>query len=231
MAGVLMLTITDGHDISPRFIISTNALVKHDAKTLGMFRGTVYTEGKSYSRGRNLGTADFLRSDSEWAWYLDSDQVVRRDTLERLLTCARDRESLIIGALTPIIGPDGPVPNLFFDNDEGPGRFTTPKDYPDEAVELAATGAGCLLVHRRVLEALREAQGHEHWFGERLVPGADGGMCQIGEDVAFCESARELGFRIVVDCTTHVGHHKDNRVWWPEDIRRPFYGPVGEEVG
>lgn len=226
--GVLMLTISDGHDISPRYLLSQNELQRHDAVNRQMFRGALYTEGKGYARNRNLAVADFLNHDHEWAWFVDADQVLRPDTLDRLLDCAVEHDSLIVGALIAIIGPDRPIPNLYFDNDAGPGRFTTPLDYPDEPVAVGATGAGCLLIHRSVLETMRSEQGHDHWFGDTLHPGADGELCQTGEDLSFCLAARRHRYRIVVDCTTHVGHHKDNRVWWPEDCRRPFYEPAGE---
>ena len=54
-------------------------------------------------------------------------------------------------------------------------------------------GAGCVLVKRRVIEAIPSPR----W--EHPVPG-------VGEDILFFRKAKALGFRLHVDCSLNVGH-------------------------
>lgn len=60
-------------------------------------------------------------------------------------------------------------------------------------VEAVRTGFGCILIRRRVLERMSPP-----WF-QNTIPG-------MGEDFAWCERARGLGFRIYIDEALDVGH-------------------------
>ncbi len=99
--------------------------------------------------------------------------------------------------------------------------------------EFAATGSGCLLIHRDVLEALHEHHGDHvsYFYEDRRVP-ADGGERRwMGEDLTFCLQARELGFPVIVDTSIHVGHHKGVRTWWPEEIPDNMADPEAVTFG
>ena len=67
----------------------------------------------------------------------------------------------------------------------------------EDLFEVAGTGAGFLLVREHVLR-LMMIHLHE-WF--RPYEG-------LGEDVSFCERARELGFKIWADNSFPMGHVK-----------------------
>jgi len=69
---------------------------------------------------------------------------------------------------------------------------------PEDALTpVDFTGAHCLLVHRRVLEAIEPP-----WF-KRLMPD---GEVSTGADRHFCERVREAGFPIYVDRSVLSGH-------------------------
>ena len=38
--------------------------------------------------------------------------------------------------------------------------------------------------------------------------------------ISFCLRARDAGWKVYVDTTLPVGHHKGSKVWWPEDARK-----------
>ncbi len=67
----------------------------------------------------------------------------------------------------------------------------------NETFEVAGAGAGFLLVREHVLRVMR-IHLHE-WFKPY------GGL---GEDVSFCQRARELGFKIYADNSFPMGHIK-----------------------
>lgn len=120
----------------------------------------------------------------EWLLFLDSDMVPPPDVLRRLL--AHGSEPDVISACywtrhPPHVPAFGALPGTPIVAIGGPLR------------EVAWTGFGCVLVRRRVFEALPFP-----WF-EHTTPG-------IGEDTLFCEKARALGFRVYVDPALDVGH-------------------------
>ena len=68
---------------------------------------------------------------------------------------------------------------------------------PDDAlVEVDFTGCHCLLVHRRVFEALEPP-----WFKVFAIDPK-----RYGEDRYFCEKAKAAGFKIHVDRSVMAGH-------------------------
>lgn len=105
-------------------------------------------------------------------------------------------------------------------------------------VDVAATGGACLLISRQVLQHMRkpyptnpgEVGGYgtlpptpvERWLTANdpdykrplienshpwFVEGLQGGR-SFGEDIAFCQRAQALGYRIAVDTSTETGHWK-----------------------
>lgn len=176
--------------------------------------------GANISKSRNEVLRRFLdETDAEWAWLLDSDMVLKEDTLPRLLCAAKVSNAKVIGGLCCMIGSDGPIPTIFQLGDPAKGEVTRVMlDYPDNTViQVAATGMACLLVHRSVLEHFREAFPNRNypWIYEDEITGQ-----WVSEDVMFTLRCNEAGFPVFVDCTTHVGHSKGSTVWWPSDIRR-----------
>jgi hypothetical protein len=161
--------------------------------------------GANINRARNKLVAAFLNSDATWAWFCDTDMVFNPDTLLRLVVAAQAADAKIIGALCCIVNEDSVVPTLFIDDDETITRAAL--DYPDGAVvEVAATGTGCLLIHRDVFEKMQANAGGSPWcwFNEGERKAQDGSGWWIGEDVMFCLAARDAGFPVYVDCTTPV---------------------------
>jgi predicted O-methyltransferase YrrM len=123
----------------------------------------------------------------------------------------------------------GPIPTLYqYDNIEDSDGITRVQfDYPDNAVvQVAATGAACLMAHRSVLEEIQAAAGGSEyaWFQECTMT-RKGRTHWVSEDISFCLRAGELGHDIFVDCTLAIGHHKHGRIWYPKDIREGIGQP------
>lgn len=129
------------------------------AHTQGNRRGHLHA-------GRNEVARAFLdKSEAEWLFFIDSDMGFAPDTVDRLVASADPETRPVVGGLAfaqKSAGP-GPIgarrfranPTLYraaeVDNRIG---FVPMFDYPpDQLVEVQATGAACLLIHRTVLEA------------------------------------------------------------------------------
>ena len=170
------------------------------------------------SLARNDVARRFLDDfDAEWLLMLDADMVFGPDLLERLLTAA-------VGAGAPIVGAlcfghvDGELfPTLYaVDTSAEPIRMRRFAEWPpDQMFAVNATGAATMLVHRSVLETMRERFPEPFpWFREEVLGeppwgrGAPGTGSPMGEDVTFCLRAGVCGFPVYVHTGIDVGHDK-----------------------
>lgn len=171
--------------------------------------------GGLLSRARNEVVAGFLDGPGDWLFMIDSDEAITLEAFDKLLATAHETErpfvaGVYFGAANgPDIYPE-PVP-LIFKNAEG-NRYFPIVDFPEDSViPITAAGTGCILVHRSVLEAIRErATPHQGprwcWFLDMPV-----GQQWFGEDMYFCRQVSDLGFPMVAHTGVQLLHRK--RYW------------------
>jgi hypothetical protein len=167
------------------------------------------------SAARNAIVQQFLAGPGEWLWMLDTDMVFPSDTLDKLLAAAHPVNAPIVGALCFGLDSDGSMyPTMYavMPDDATPvARFT---EYPDdELVQVDATGAACILIHRRVLEDVGERAGHSWspvypWFQEREHV-TDVAQIRVSEDVTLCLRAAACGHPVHVHTGIPIGHMKE----------------------
>ena len=140
--------------------------------------------------------------------FLDTDMKFEPDLVDRLVDAAIDHGAPIVGGLCFGVDDGNLFATLYQmvqeEGDKYP-HMVRYNDWPaDEMFEVTATGAACLLIHRTVLEAMREKYPDPYpWFQETVL--GDGPM---GEDVTFCIRARLLDFPVFVHTGIEVGHAK-----------------------
>jgi len=165
------------------------------------------------SKQRNRVVKQFLDgTKSDWLLLIDSDEQLSLEAFDKLLETAHDKERPVVAGLVFAgFGVEGapypkPVPAIFQDAPEG---FLPLYKYDKDSVfEIDAAGTGCLLIHRSVLEKMRETadknQGIDWcWFWDGPVDGN-----WIGEDLLFCRRIRALGFPIYVNTGAILPHQK-----------------------
>lgn len=153
--------------------------------------------GGNIARNRNQLAEWFLESDKSHLFYLDDDQILLPGTIPKLL--AHDVD--VVSGVTP--QRDFPFPaSVYEELVDGSVRL---RDLGESSglIRVAAVGAGCLLVHRRVFEALEPP----YWRLGQVK--ADG----LGEDLDFCRRVRAAGFVIHCDLETPVGHKSHCSLW------------------
>lgn len=169
---------------------------------------------------RNLSVQRFLDdTPHEWLWLVDTDMGFEPDTVDRLIDAADPAERPVVGALCfglREVRGDGmggyrvlPVPTLFqmARTPEGHVGFGTRWEYPDNTlVQVAATGAACLLIHRGAAEKVRAEHG-DRWFDQ--VRYEDGRL--LSEDLSFCYRLGVAGIPVFVHTGVKTTHHK--QVW------------------
>lgn len=167
--------------------------------------------------GRNKLAAAFLdESESEWLFMIDSDMGFAGDTVERLLVHADPYTHPIVGGLCFAMKTDGrssfygiryrATPTLyeFAETDDRVG-FVPNFDYPrDQLVKVAATGAACVIVHRRAMQAIRDRYG-DVWFDPITHPK---GPTTFSEDLSFCVRAAGCDMPMFVHTGVKTTHDK-----------------------
>lgn len=169
--------------------------------------------GALLAQARNASVEQFLDTPGEWMMFIDSDMVFERDALDRLFkTASADKYPILGGLCYGLDAVDGPFPVVYklTETPDGPMTYR-PTTLPRETglMQVDATGTAFLLMHRSVLEKMRERGFSKAypWFQETELSGHP-----VGEDIAFCLRARTLGYPIFVDLDTRIGHHKSTIV-------------------
>lgn len=200
-------------------------------------------EGGQADHARNFLVKSLTK---DWLFFMDSDQTFAPDALKRLLSWNVD---IVSGLIFHRTGP--PVPMFYkYEWQQDRGHYYRPLTMPvgeylqrhrdlwKEAkngaivlppaekglLEIDGVPCGCLLVHRRVFEAIKEP-----WFqwGEGLT---------AGEDFYFCRKAQEAGFKIYGDPSVICGHLSEyvrgpEHFWaWSMKEEFPWPGDIKEAV-
>lgn len=189
--------------------------------------------------GRNLAVKHFLdETPHEWMFWVDTDMGFEPDALDSLLAAADPGARPVVGGLcfalkhTRADGMGGwsvkPLPTIFGLAKDPEGRigFVNRSIYnPNTVMQVAGTGSAFILIHRSVLEAIREKHG-DVWYD--LICYENGRS--ISEDLSFCWRVTDALAPIFVHTGVKTTHHK--QIWVGEDAyEQPETDPVfGEQL-
>lgn len=174
--------------------------------------GAVGISGLYVEDNRDMIVHRFLEEHSApWLLMIDSDIQFAPDLLDQMLEAAHSRENIrILAGNVPL----DVYPTVAFFSTPQPGVFAPLKELPAEKVfeaDMAATAI--MLIHREVLQAIREREG-ERWFLRHVLEVEERGdypyrlFMKLGEDTSFCLRARDAGFSTwVVQGLKGVVHH------------------------
>jgi|GEM_PF-1427641 len=179
------------------------------------------------SRLRNQVVATFLeRTTDDWLLQIDTDQIVSVDMFKKLIAAAdKDERPIVSGVVhagwdTDNLYPE-PVPCVFKIGEDG-GLFSM-HEYPeDTVVEIDAAGTGCLLVHRRVFQEMRDkadkVQEADKWCWYRDMP-INGSW--VGEDIFWSIRVKALGYKMFCHTGVQLPH---KRSYWLKRDHHKDYG-------
>lgn len=183
--------------------------------------GLVRIEGGLLSRQRNEVVKTFLdHTSAAWLLMVDSDERMPVEAFDRLVAAAHEKDRPVVAGLYfgTLPNPQGllptPIPHFYRRAEDGV-MVKPVVDYPKDAlIEIDAAGTGCLLVHRSVLEAIRDnADSSEGdawcWFRDLPIEGN-----WLGEDLYFCRRVKALGFPIYGHTGAILAHRR--RYWLDE---------------
>ena len=210
-----------GH-YSACFAESLNDLLFYDAAVNQRIVGHGYGKlGKECGSGgivdgRNKIAEIVLdESEADWLFFIDSDMGFAPNTVDKLVESAHAIDRPVMGGLAFAHKTNGKAslygtryraqPTLYdwYEDDERAG-FVPRFEYERDAVsQVGATGAACILIHRRVLEAIRAKYG-DVWFDQIRHPKGP----HLSEDLAFCVRASACDFPLHVNTAVKTTHDK-----------------------
>jgi hypothetical protein len=175
-------------------------------------------------------------TDGEWLFFVDTDMGFSREIVDDLVTSAHKEDRPVVGALCfaarrgPVLGMYADTyhvhPTMYQKNPDGMTGFTPYPRYPiDAVVPVDATGTAAILVHRSVLDAVREKFGTD-WFTRVRTEDGEG---FYSEDLSFCIRLAELGVPMHVNTAVRTTHHK-GLVYLDEELYLTSNGLTREGV-
>lgn len=194
------------------FMESLINAIMYDMRHDGALRQLHAISDPYIPQGRCQAVEDFLKTDSEWLWFLDYDIIFEPEVLGKLLDAADPVDRPIVSALylahfyeafRPCwLAHDGSV----ISTEDYVRTRGNPEHWP---LPLAGCGMGCTLIHRSVLEKIAEKHRDDPWpwFGHDIVRKQDGSIERMGEDFTFCFRAKAVGAS-VWGVPVEVGHQK-----------------------
>jgi hypothetical protein len=158
--------------------------------------------------GRNAIIPDFLnqpeRKIHSHLMFVDADSCPADfNALDKMLSLDRD----VVCGVTPLWLDKGEIPDLRWNVQTGSGGNLAIGDLPQEPFKVDRVGGTCILIKRKVLEALKPPYQRPS-MNEAYT------AYSLSEDYYFCDKIREAGFEIWCDPTI-MNHH-----WHTIDILR-----------
>ena len=148
----------------------------------------VNTKSSIVAEARNIAVQRAREAGAAYLLFLDSDMIFPQTTLHRLLLHQKD----IVGAVYTKRVPSYELLGTVLPGANPPGD--------DGLVEMERLPTGCLLIRMAVFDRLKKPYFR---FG---VDEASGAL--LGEDYAFCDMARQAGYRLWADfsLSQEIGH-------------------------
>ena len=195
------------------FMDSFVKFVTHDGFNRRIFGGYTVVNAGYIPSSRDKACAHMLSTPHEWLLFLDWDITYNPEDVYALLDSADPVERPIIGGVyVTFMGAEPITLRPCFMVETAQQEYTAATGITvGEMVKCSSIGMGFTLIHRSVLERLRDAYADDpwHYFGHDIIADTqDGHLVRCGEDMTFGDRVRKLGFTIWANCGVLVGHTK-----------------------
>ena len=183
---------------------------------------TGVTHRELIDNARNKLTEAFLKTPTEWIFWMDSDMTFPKETIVELFKVAEEKNAKMVSGIyyqrkgknfpclwsRDIPTEEGRVSgtgSIKADRNKYVGSFMFPHPDKKEPFIAHAAGFGCVLVHRSIFEVMERP-----WF--KFVENT------CSEDFYFFVNAKELGFELWVTPNLELGHIGDPPVITKKDF-------------
>jgi len=168
-----------------------------------LFAGQIGVRGLYVAQSRNEAVDLYLKQDvAEWLLFVDTDIIFTAENVYALLDSAKEHGGRIMAGVYfgYLNGTLWPV--MFGQREDGLYQPVTELSN-DRVMQIGACGMGFTLIHREVLEAMRNPDDPWAWFGHDIFKGH-----RMGEDITFCYRAAQKGYGTFADGRIQVKHIK-----------------------
>lgn len=145
---------------------------------------------------RNTLCKNAIQNGADYIMWFDSDMILPADTIQKMYQNMKDGKDFVSGVYYRRVKPYTPVlfKELELNNDKP--KWTNYDNYPkDRLFKVGGCGFGCVMFNTQMLFDI--ASKNKGWFTPF------GGL---GEDLAFCQNARDEGYDLWVDPSIQCGH-------------------------
>lgn len=196
----LLIAIPTMDTVPVQFLQSLTAL-ERKLKDDGINFEECIISGTLVYMARDKLAGKAINEDFTHVLWLDSDMVFRPDLLEDLMMCRKPFVSCVYHGRRP-----GFHSCIFKSIDlKHVERF---EEYPREPFEIEGCGFGAVFMETDILKAVMLN------FKTCFTP-----LPSLGEDIAFCFRARDLGYKLYAEPNVQLGH-VGHIVIYPEDHER-----------
>lgn len=212
MTSVLIGNVNPG-TVHSDYMVAILNFMQYDRENRAIFKGYLpWRASYLLDIYRNMVVESFLTdTDFEWLWFIDSDIEIEPTTLYTLIDAADPTTVPVISAIYPMAGKNGNAhPSLWHWGEENGRKQFIPYDVipdpnPAGLVQADGVGAGCLLIHRSFLQAMRTIYPpSKPWFDMGTFEGIP-----CGEDFTFCHRVAQMGYTIYAHPSALVNHFKE----------------------
>lgn len=148
-------------------------------------------EGYQLPFARNRIVQHALEKNCDYLFFIDADMVFPSDTLTKLLAHDLDFVNALAFRRTK---PHYPC--IFNWNDTEKSYETV--SYSGGLLEVDATGMPAVLIKTDIFKKMKEIWPNQPWYYYRDNV--------FSSDLTFCENARKLGYKIMIDTDLKIGH-------------------------
>ena len=175
-----------------------NIIIQNDSYRIQL----TYPVAKPITNNRNTIVQKFLATDCDYLMMIDSD-IVPPPNILTLVDFDKD-----IATPLMFVRQKGLLIPLFLKRNKD-GMYDA-ADYLNKTgmQEVDATGTGCIVIKREVVKSMK------YLFQNRYD---EDGIKTLGNDFAFCQDAKKLGYKVWVHLDYVAGHHS------VQDLKETFY--------
>lgn len=183
----LLIAIPTNDQMPYQFVESLTKLVRQ-LDSDGIEYDVAFQSGTLVHVGRDKLSLKAISGDYSYVLWLDSDMVFTADLFDELWGSGK---AFVTGVAHGRREPYGSC--IFTEIFPGIHRFEG--DYPSETFKIAGCGMACVLMKT---EVIRDVWSHHStaFFPTR----------ELGEDLAFCKRATDLGYELYANPRVKVGH-------------------------
>lgn len=197
----VIVGIASGSFVNTEFAVSLADITAYLSPVYD-YTGLINIQGSLIDDARNQIVKQFLLTDADYLVMFDTDLKFEINTIDNLVKMLETTGYKLGSGWYNIRVGNTKVPTIFHFLDDTTSRTNFIHEDTPEYIQADAGPSGCMIIHRSVLEAMREVDPHVFFKFENIK-----GM-QATEDIYFCKQAKKLGFDFIVSRDTQCLHYK-----------------------